>query len=600
MGKNCKKDNKYKLAKVGKYVGSILFASVMFLGVSLTTQTKEVQAAKTAAVATSQTDSSNASSVSSANGKPASSNASTAVSDSSSNTSSTEKSAVTVDNSSKAVATSAVQTKQSAAVTAESPTPVAATSSSSSSERNAKVVMAANSATDSKGETGHIYTSGSATVANNDDGILAGSVNVKGVNKTTFNNAMKSLDNDLSQIKGENISIGLLSDYNTKISTLLGKATVMDRTVDISQAEINTITNELQQLNTDYQKHMLDTSKLKAAFGKVPSENLDDSTIENEGGNVYSYIQRYTTASYTNLENVISTIEGGSYNTQADVNSATAKLNAAIDGLVSLNKRVDISEKDPTQNDDIVDKNSAVQQALKILNYKINYDRAVSEVVIDQTKTKQSDIDLYTNNTFAEDYDNKYTTSPDKVIASAKQLIAVFNRIKFLNTDKWNELASETITDIMQKTDKLYQDTYKEYIALEQAVEGKFPGLVGGPGGLDYFDAQAYDIYGKQSKATATQAQVDTWTANLQQAITNYQQAVANHNKKTPTNQNNQTNKNGQVNENGHWYLYQNGVKQTGLQAIPEQHKTVYYNNQGQMQYGQQQVSGHWYLFDKV
>jgi arabinogalactan endo-1,4-beta-galactosidase len=38
----------------------------------------------------------------------------------------------------------------------------------------------------------------------------------------------------------------------------------------------------------------------------------------------------------------------------------------------------------------------------------------------------------------------------------------------------------------------------------------------------------------------------------------------------------------------------------TGLQTIPEQHKAVYYNNQGQMQYGQQNINGHWYLFDKV
>ncbi|MFT8725990.1 MAG: N-acetylmuramoyl-L-alanine amidase, partial [Liquorilactobacillus nagelii] len=42
------------------------------------------------------------------------------------------------------------------------------------------------------------------------------------------------------------------------------------------------------------------------------------------------------------------------------------------------------------------------------------------------------------------------------------------------------------------------------------------------------------------------------------------------------------------------------GEMKTGLQAIPEQHKTVYYNNQGQMQYGQQNINGHWYLFDKV
>ena len=37
----------------------------------------------------------------------------------------------------------------------------------------------------------------------------------------------------------------------------------------------------------------------------------------------------------------------------------------------------------------------------------------------------------------------------------------------------------------------------------------------------------------------------------------------------------------------------------TGFQYIANQNKTVYYNNQGQMQYGQQQIGGKWYLFDQ-
>ena len=57
--------------------------------------------------------------------------------------------------------------------------------------------------------------------------------------------------------------------------------------------------------------------------------------------------------------------------------------------------------------------------------------------------------------------------------------------------------------------------------------------------------------------------------------------------------------KNGQYNEGGKWYLYKNGVKQTGFQYIADQHKTVYYNKQGQMQNGQQNINGKWYLFDK-
>ncbi|ARW18727.1 hypothetical protein [Pediococcus pentosaceus] len=39
---------------------------------------------------------------------------------------------------------------------------------------------------------------------------------------------------------------------------------------------------------------------------------------------------------------------------------------------------------------------------------------------------------------------------------------------------------------------------------------------------------------------------------------------------------------------------------QTGFQYIGDQHKTVYYNAQGQMLYGQQHLNGHWYLFDTV
>lgn len=39
---------------------------------------------------------------------------------------------------------------------------------------------------------------------------------------------------------------------------------------------------------------------------------------------------------------------------------------------------------------------------------------------------------------------------------------------------------------------------------------------------------------------------------------------------------------------------------QTGFKDLKEygQNKTVYYNEQGQMQYGQQLIAGHWYLFD--
>ncbi|WP_195480605.1 glycosyl hydrolase 53 family protein [Lactiplantibacillus plantarum] len=51
----------------------------------------------------------------------------------------------------------------------------------------------------------------------------------------------------------------------------------------------------------------------------------------------------------------------------------------------------------------------------------------------------------------------------------------------------------------------------------------------------------------------------------------------------------------------GHWYLFDSqGKMRTGLQQIPAQHKTVYYANNGQMQYGQQKINNYWYLFDDV
>ncbi|KRM96760.1 hypothetical protein FC19_GL000276 [Liquorilactobacillus aquaticus DSM 21051] len=55
-----------------------------------------------------------------------------------------------------------------------------------------------------------------------------------------------------------------------------------------------------------------------------------------------------------------------------------------------------------------------------------------------------------------------------------------------------------------------------------------------------------------------------------------------------------------QKQENGNWYIYDaDGKYQVGFQKIVDQNKTVYYNNQGQMQYGQQQIQNNWYLFDK-
>ena len=58
----------------------------------------------------------------------------------------------------------------------------------------------------------------------------------------------------------------------------------------------------------------------------------------------------------------------------------------------------------------------------------------------------------------------------------------------------------------------------------------------------------------------------------------------------------------GQQRLNNHWYYFSptSGKMATGLTYLPDQKKTVYYNDQGQMLYGQQNVGGHWYLFDRV
>ena len=54
---------------------------------------------------------------------------------------------------------------------------------------------------------------------------------------------------------------------------------------------------------------------------------------------------------------------------------------------------------------------------------------------------------------------------------------------------------------------------------------------------------------------------------------------------------------NGEKQENGYWYLYKNGVRQTGFQSLSDG-RTVYYNGQGQMQYGEQKINGYWYYFN--
>ena len=54
--------------------------------------------------------------------------------------------------------------------------------------------------------------------------------------------------------------------------------------------------------------------------------------------------------------------------------------------------------------------------------------------------------------------------------------------------------------------------------------------------------------------------------------------------------------KSGEAYENGHWYLYKDGVKQTGFMKLSDG-RVVYYNEAGQMQYGDQTINGYHYYF---
>ena len=56
----------------------------------------------------------------------------------------------------------------------------------------------------------------------------------------------------------------------------------------------------------------------------------------------------------------------------------------------------------------------------------------------------------------------------------------------------------------------------------------------------------------------------------------------------------------GQKYINNHWYLFdKDGKMLTGFQNIESQNKTVYYNENGEMQYGENYIDGAWRYFDK-
>lgn len=103
-----------------------------------------------------------------------------------------------------------------------------------------------------------------------------------------------------------------------------------------------------------------------------------------------------------------------------------------------------------------------------------------------------------------------------------------------------------------------------------------------------------------QAQISAAQNALNIANKDYTNALTNYnsaKQQLENAQNALTTAQN-KHNKNGQYYENGYWYLYQDNVKQTGFQYIANQHKTVYYDNNGQMLYGFQKIKGKVYHFN--
>ncbi|MFT8661324.1 MAG: hypothetical protein ABF782_09810, partial [Liquorilactobacillus ghanensis] len=686
------KDNKYKLAKVGKYVGSILFATVVTLG--LTTQVQEIHAD-----ATTKTVSQSASTVSSSTSTSSAATSSSVVNSSSSNNATTAKSISSSDNST--AKTAAVQTKQNtdtkpAAASSDAESVAVTAATQTKQQTNAKAAKTAASVTlsaqssstadsaTSKAEqsqaTSSSAASSSSAATNNDETadtntdsdnvnyILQGGVTVKGVNKTALNEAMKNAYSKYNQAYNDTSEEDYYDGIDNLI-TILSKSAVLNRTLGISQGEADAMTAELQQAvnNLHLKKRKLDFSKFDKINSKIDSLYQDGNIVylySNSSVEPESAVIKYSDDSFRNLMYVSGNVsnEYEDYNSQSDIDSAVSKLTSAFNSLVPINEPVSmatITNAEKTYNDLLSDK---VESEL--------YD--AGSILVDKDQTSEADINNYISAEDAyhkvnpgyghegeSDYEGPVTFSKEKILAAINQVVAATKKLKTPNTTNLQNLF-EQVQVIQGTTKTLYEDTYKDFITLEQAAA---------PAGIFvsdddmihvwdfyYFDFNGFDNGSGEIHTllpyypawVTSQSHIDTLTANLQKALTNYQQAVANHNKpanNTANNQtnknnqpatnnqtnknnqpatnnqtnknnqpttnnqanknnqpatNNQTNKNGQVKENGHWYLYKNGVKQTGLQAISDQHKTVYYNPDGQMQYGQQKVNGHWYLFDKA
>ncbi|WP_420865002.1 N-acetylmuramoyl-L-alanine amidase family protein, partial [Liquorilactobacillus ghanensis] len=706
MGKNCKKDNKYKLAKVGKYVGSILFATVVTLG--LTTQIQEIHAD-----ATTKTVSQSSSTVSSSTSTSSAATSSSVVNSSSSNNVTTAKSISSSDNST--AKTAAVQTKQntdtkSAAASSDAESVAVTAATQTKQQTNAKAAKTAASVTlsaqssstadsaTSKAEQSQATSSSAASsssAATNADAntdsetndmfnfndvnyILHGGVTVKGVNKTALNEAMKNAYSKYNQAYNDTSEEDYYDGIDNLI-TILSKSAVLNRTLGISQGEADAMTAELQQAvnNLHLKKRKLDFSKFDKINSKIDSLYQDGNIVylySNSSVEPESAVIKYSDDSFRNLMYVSGNVsnEYEDYNSQSDIDSAVSKLTSAFNSLVTINEPVSmatITNAEKTYNDLFSDK---VESEL--------YD--AGSILVDKDQTSEADINNYISAEDAyhkvdpgyghegeSDYEGPVTFSKEKILAAVNQIVAATKKLKTPNTTNVQNLF-EQAQDIQDTTTTLYEDTYKDFIALEQAA-GTAVDFVGIDDMIQVWDHYYFDFHGFNggggvdelpygNSGVTSQSYINTVAANLQKALTNYQQAVANHNKpanntvnnqtnknnqpatnnqtnknnqpatnnqanknnqpatnnqtnknnqSTTNNQanknnqpatNNQTNKNGQVKENGHWYLYKNGVKQTGMQTIPDQHKTVYYSSNGQMQYGQQKINGHWYLFDKA
>ncbi|MFT9273082.1 MAG: hypothetical protein ABF475_00745, partial [Liquorilactobacillus nagelii] len=447
------------------------------------------------------------------------------------------------------------------------------------------------------------------------------------VDKTALNAA-------ISKAQGI-ISAGTSQYTDTSVNTMktaMANAQSIAANNDATQAQVDSATSALNTAINGLAKPTVDKSNLQATISKAKSL-LDNSS---------KYTAATIAALQTAYNNAVS-VNNNDSATQDQVTNANLNLNVAINNLedapsqpstptvdrTDLQKAISVAQADLNQDtskytdDSVQALKNALNSAIQVNNADNVTESKVDDAMIDLNnaiaglteKNPESNdkVALGTEITKAQSYTkdaSKYTKdSVDNLNAKIASATIVYNNASATTAQIEAAIddlmyAIEDLQDASQPSTPTNPSTPSQpstpavnYTALTNAHNSAQSILKGDTS--KYTDATVQALKTADNGATqvlnnksATQAQVDAATSTLNNAINGLKE-------KTPSNQNGQTNgstpttKNGQVNENGHWYLYKNGVKQTGMQTIPEQHKTVYYNSNGQMQYGQQKINGH-------